>query len=1103
MTKTIIKRDGKVVTFDKQRIERAIEACFNSLNKPANGLSSKLTDQVCNVITAQYHQTTPTVEGVQDIVEMVLQSAGEYDAAKHYILYRNEKTKLRKERPVPDDIRQRFKESAKYFPTPLQQFQFYDKYSRYDYQLSRRETWVETVNRAVSYLRELSQNALSPQIYDTIQTSILTMQAMPSMRLLAMAGPAARRQNLAIYNCSYLAVDSLDSFVEALIISMAGCGVGYSVERSNVEWLPRIQRQTNGLLPKFVIPDTSEGWAEALRLGLDCWFDGRDVQFDYSQIRPAGSPLKTKGGRASGPEPLRKTLTFIRDKVLSRQGGFLRPLDAHDIMCVIGNAAVSGGVRRTAMISLFDFDDTEMLRCKDGDFERHNNQRWNANNSAVWPSGQLSQEQVANFVLSMVASGRGEPGIFNRQAAIDTKPLRRQGAEFGTNPCVTGDTWVMTEQGPRRVTDLIGRPFVALVDGEPYPSTEAGFFKSGYKDIYLLETVEGYSLKLTADHPVLTVAGQLAEWVPASELEPGDLIRLHNHRGISWNAKDDGNEVAWLLGMLVGNGTFYTRDGDNRNNQALLRFWENTGAAMAKMSHLALTSNIKTRSDMRPSFNPQGEYWQLSSTGLARVAEGYGIAPGNKTVTSSIEQTSRGFYIGFLRGLFDADGSVIGEQKKGVSIRLSQSDLGLLQAVQRMLLRLGIVSTIYQERRPAGFRLLPDGHGGKKEYWNKAQHELVISRDNLIFYQDIIGFFKPDKMSRLKKLIGQYKRKPNREQFTARIKSIVHIGQDTVYDCSIPGINAFDANGFYVHNCGEINLRNQQLCNLSIAVARPDDTYETLKEKVEVATVIGTIQSMATFFPGLREEWSRNCIRERLLGVDITGQMDSPVAQNSEVMSRLKQVAIDTNIEISNKLGINPSASITCVKPSGNSSQLLNCSAGLHPRWSPYYIRNVRVSSHSPIYKVLRDAGVPMSPENGQLPDTADTWVIHFPVKSPPGATVRKDRDAIEQCDYWLRNKLFWTEHNPSVTITYQPDEVIDLMKWIWRHQDKIGGMAFLPASDAQYDQMPYVEISEDEYNRLAGKFPQIDFSKLYRYETYDQTTAAQELACLAGQCEI
>jgi ribonucleoside-triphosphate reductase (thioredoxin) len=739
---TISKRDGRVVAFEPGRIERAIARCFAALGREPYTPIAELALRVVNIMSARPGQ--PSVEAVQDAVELTLQAAGEFEAAKAYILYRAEHAKQRQERPIPEDVRAAFAEADQYFPTPIQKFQFFDKYSRFDYEKGRRETWIETVDRAVSFLHELVQTNtgadLGSQTYERIRSAILEMRSMPSMRLLAMAGAPARRDSTAIYNCSYVPVDSIDAFCEALLISMAGCGVGFSVESRYVENFPRVHRRRSLEPLRHTIEDSAQGWAAAVRLGLETWFDGGDIEFDFDQIRAAGTPLRTKGGRASGPQPLRTMLEFSRQRLLARQGMHLRPIDAHDIMCMVGNAAVSGGVRRTAMISLFDFDDLEMRLCKSGDFEHDNSQRWNANNSAVWPERGLDQIQVVEQVLDMVKSQRGEPGIFNRKAALDMLPARRKAfgyEEYGTNPC------------------------------------------------------------------------------------------------------------------------------------------------------------------------------------------------------------------------------------------------------------------------------------------------------------------------------------------------------------------------------GEIILRKNEFCNLSIAVARAEDNLDSLKEKVEIATIIGTIQSLATHFPDLRPIWKQNCIEERLLGVDITGQMDSPAVHDPAVMQALRAHAVQTNRVFAEKLGINQSAAVTTVKPSGNSSQLLNCSSGLHARWAPYYERNVRVATTSPIFKVLRDAGVPMDPENGQTREDANTWVIHFPVQAPEGAVTRKDRSAIEQCNYWLHNKVNWTEHNPSVTCTYRPEEVVELMKWIWEHRDLIGGMAFLPAFDAHYAQLPYIEISKEEFDRRTAEFPEIDFSKLWRYEHSDLTTAAQELACLAGNCEV
>ncbi len=294
-----------------------------------------------------------------------------------------------------------------------------------------------------------------------------------------------------------------------------------------------------------------------------------------------------------------------------------------------------------------------------------------------------------------------------------------------------------------------------------------------------------------------------------------------------------------------------------------------------------------------------------------------------------------------------------------------------------------------------------------------------------------------------------------------------------------------------------------EMCNLSMAVARADDTPETLRDKVEIATIIGTIQSMATDFKGLRPEWKANCEQERLLGVDITGQLDCSAVQDTATMQMLRDHAVETNRVYAEKLGINQSAAVTCVKPSGNSSQLLDCASGLHARHSAYYIRNVRVGGHSPLYSVLRDAGVAMVPENGQSMLDATTWVVGFPVKAPDGAITREDRSALVQLDYWLLNKRNWTEHTASCTIVYKPNELDDIIDWVHEHQDEISGLSFLPMSDAQYDNMPYVAVSKEEYEKAAAVFPVIDFARIYLYEQSDMTEAASEIACSSGLCEL
>lgn len=335
---------------------------------------------------------------------------------------------------IPQEVIDSFNHSKQYFGNQLQEFQFYDKYSRWRHDLGRRETWNEAIDRSVAYLRELSQNKLPEYDYERIRDGMLRMGVFPSMRLFAMAGDAARRQNLSIYNCAYCAIDSIDSIVEILNISMSGSGGGYSVESQYVGKLPKVQEQC-GFVDSYLIPDTTEGWYDAFRYGLESWWNGEDVEFDYSQIRPAGAILKVKGGRASGPQPLRELLDFSRKTILNAQGRNLRPIEVHDIVTMIGSCAVSGGSRRSAMLSLIDFDDNEMKAAKQGEFWLESPQRVNANNSAVWPDRHLSYDEVRDFILEMDKGKAGEPGAFRRSNANIKKPDRRKHYDhFGTNP---------------------------------------------------------------------------------------------------------------------------------------------------------------------------------------------------------------------------------------------------------------------------------------------------------------------------------------------------------------------------------------------------------------------------------------------------------------------------------------------------------------------------------------------------------------------------------------------------------------------------------------------------------------------------------------------
>ena len=311
---------------------------------------------------------------------------------------------------------------------------------------------------------------------------------------------------------------------------------------------------------------------------------------------------------------------------------------------------------------------------------------------------------------------------------------------------------------------------------------------------------------------------------------------------------------------------------------------------------------------------------------------------------------------------------------------------------------------------------------------------------------------------------------------------------------------------FGTNPCSEIILRSREFCNLTECVIRGWDDSKSLKKKVRLATILGTWQSTLTNFKYLTGEWKRNCSDERLLGVSLTGIMDNPDTNGGnrgldERLRELRDECIKTNKEWSDKLEIPQSAAITCVKPSGTVSQLVDSASGIHARHNPYYIRTVRGDNKDPITKFMKDAGFPNEPD---VTKPNHTTVFSFPMKSPSGAVCRADMTALEQLELWKVYAQNWCEHKPSVTISVKEDEWVGTASWVYENFDEISGISFLPFSDHTYKQAPYQDCTEKEYEETLNQMPKnVDWSKLSEYEQKDFTVASQELACSAGQCEV
>jgi ribonucleoside-triphosphate reductase (thioredoxin) len=311
---------------------------------------------------------------------------------------------------------------------------------------------------------------------------------------------------------------------------------------------------------------------------------------------------------------------------------------------------------------------------------------------------------------------------------------------------------------------------------------------------------------------------------------------------------------------------------------------------------------------------------------------------------------------------------------------------------------------------------------------------------------------------------------------------------------------------FGTNPCSEIILRPYQFCNLSECVVRATDTIDDLERKVRVATIIGTIQSTLTHFPYLRKIWQKNTEEERLLGVSLTGIMDNKLLTHANAgleatLERLRNVAVDTNAEWAKRLGIPVSTAITCVKPSGTVSQLVDSASGIHARHSAYYIRTVRGDNKDPLTQFMMDQGIPAEP-CVMKPDS--TTVFSFPQKSPEGAVTRNDMTAIEQLELWMTYQRHWCEHKPSVTITVKDNEWMEVGAWVFKHFDEVSGVSFLPHSDHSYQQAPYQEIGKHDYETLLSVMPdRIDWARLSEYETEDTSKGTSTFACAGGSCEM
>lgn len=1009
-------------------------------------------------------------------------------------------------------------------------FVFASRYAKYNNRAKRRETWEESVNRVKKmHLRKYdflsdADKAEIEWAFDLVKEK----RVVPSMRSLQFGGKAIEAKEERMFNCAVRHVDSLRSFSEIFFLLLCGNGVGIGLSDHFLSRLPDLVDKKNktGSVLTYVVEDTIEGWADAVQALMNCYFkntpySGRKVVFDFSKIRPEGSVLKTGGGKAPGYKGLKNALEKIKkhlDHIIEYRNQYrLKSVDAYDILMHCADAVLSGGIRRSATSIIFDINDQEMINSKtdfkvDKVFSFDHTEDKVVNNivtkiyeGKILFEGEKLEVQVNEFELDRLKKEkliswrhlfpqrgrsnnsallvRGECSFDQFKSIVEkTKQYGEPGFVFGVkdqlfNPCQPGWAPVLTKNGIRKMEDIS--------EGDEIWS-ESGWTKVAKKWSTGVKRVYKYSTNAsvfygTENHKI--VSNGLKE--PVKEADSIDILSGPFH-----SFELDPQDI--MDGLVIGDGSAHKAS----NNKVYLFIGKDDFDYFeSEVAHLIKGQN---------KISDDCGYDVETTITSAEVEKTF-----NREVPHRFFYGNQSKVVGFLRGLYSANGSVVGNR-----VTLKTSSSKLREQVQIMLSSVGIRS-YYTTNKPKSIEFSNGVYETKESY----DINITIDREKFVKSIGFIQNYKNDKV----KIVDSNRQKTNYD-----ITSIEFVSEEEVFDITVNNNeHTYWTGGCNVSNCFEIGflpikdgICGVQFCNLTSINGKLCDTKQKFKEATKASTIIGTLQAGYTNFPYLNnvsEELTRD---EALLGCSITGMMENPnILLDPSNQKEMAEYASSINKKWSKKIGTNQAARITCIKPEGSSSAVLGTCSGIHPHHARRYIRRIQMNKMDNIYQYFRLFNDKICEESVWSANKTDD-VLMFPIEISDKAIIKKNLSALEHLEIIKNTQQNWVlpgttdankkdvRHNVSCTVIVKDEEWDEVEKYIFENKDYFAAVSFIPdVGDKVFPQAPMEEVrdgnEEDEklWKHVIENFSSVDYKKFK--ENDDQTSLSQELTCSGGSCEI